>query len=49
MQIVVDANIVISVLISKGSKQDLLFSEEIEAISPEWLLFEVSRQAAPGS
>lgn len=43
MQVVVDANVVISVLISKGSKQDLLFSGEIEAISPEWLLFEVGK------
>jgi predicted nucleic acid-binding protein len=43
MQVVIDANVVISVLIAKGSKQDLLFSGEIEAISPEWLIFEVGK------
>jgi predicted nucleic acid-binding protein len=41
--LVVDANIVISVLISSGKKQDLLFSDEISAVSPDWLLFEIGK------
>lgn len=43
MKIVVDANIILSALIARGSKQDLLFSDEIEAISPDWMLFEVGK------
>lgn len=43
MKVVVDANIVLSVLIAGGSKQDLLFSDDIEAIAPEWILFEVGK------
>lgn len=43
MKVVVDANIVLSVLIASGSKQDLLFSDDIEAIAPEWILFEVGK------
>jgi predicted nucleic acid-binding protein len=43
MLLVVDANILISALISRGLKQDLLFSDKIEAISPEWVLFEIGK------
>lgn len=32
-----------SVLIAGGSKQDLLLSDEIDAVAPEWILFEVGK------
>jgi len=44
MQLVVDANILLSVMISaRGSKRKLLFSDEIECASPEILLFEIGK------
>jgi len=44
MRIVIDANILLSILISaRGSKQGLLFSGEIEVISPDKLLFEAGK------
>lgn len=44
MRIIVDANIVISILISRtGTKQELLFSGEIEPISTDWMLFEIGK------
>lgn len=44
MKVVIDANILLSILISsRGSKQDLLFSGEIETICPEILMFEIGK------
>lgn len=43
MLLVVDSNPLISLLISKGTKQDILFCNEIEPISPDWLLFELGK------
>lgn len=39
MQIIVDANPIISILIKPGKPIDLLFIEELELVAPE-LLFE---------
>lgn len=41
--VVVDANILISLLIAKGSKQELFFSEHIVPHSPELVLFEIGK------
>ena len=41
--LVVDANIVISMLISKGLKHKIFFSEKIEANSPDRILFEIGK------
>lgn len=41
--VVVDANILISLLIAKGSKQELFFSGHIAPHSPELVLFEVGK------
>ncbi|MFZ2454938.1 MAG: hypothetical protein WAX07_00445 [Candidatus Altiarchaeia archaeon] len=41
MQVVVDANILISLLIAKGSKHKLFFSDKITPITPEYVLFEI--------
>ncbi|ODS35641.1 MAG: hypothetical protein A7316_00690 [Candidatus Altiarchaeales archaeon WOR_SM1_86-2] len=44
MRAVIDANILVSILISAhGSKQELLFSGEVEVIAPDRLLFEVGK------
>ncbi len=41
--VVVDANILISLLIAKGSKQELFFSEHVTLHSPELVLFEIGK------
>jgi predicted nucleic acid-binding protein len=41
--VVVDANILISLLIAKGTKHELFFSERISPISPEFVLFEIGK------
>ena len=41
MLVVVDANILISLLIAKGSKHTLFFSDKITPIAPEYALFEI--------
>lgn len=41
--VVVDANILISLLIAKGSKQELFFSEHVTPHSPELVLFEIGK------
>jgi len=44
MQLVVDANILLTVMISaRGSKRELLFSDEIEGAAPEILPFEIGK------
>lgn len=43
MFIVVDANIIISLLIAKGSKHQLFFSEKIKPVSPDFILFEIGK------
>ena len=43
MLLVVDSNPLISLLISKGTKQDILFCDGIEPISPDWILFEIGK------
>jgi len=43
MLVVVDANIIISLMIAEGSKHKLFFSEHIEAKSPDILLFEIGK------
>ena len=43
MLVVVDANIIVSLLISKGSKHKLFFSGKVELISPDFVLFEISK------
>jgi len=43
MLLVVDANILISILIAKGSKHKLFFSEKISSNSPDRLLFEIGK------
>lgn len=43
MLLVVDANIAISMLISKGLKHKLFFSDKIEANSPDRILFEIGK------
>lgn len=43
MFVVVDANVVISLLIAKGSKHKLFFSNKIALVSPEFILFEIGR------
>jgi predicted nucleic acid-binding protein len=43
MLLVVDSNPLISLLISKGTRQDILFCDEIEPISPDWALFEIGK------
>ena len=43
MLLVVDANIIISLLIAKGSKHKLFFSENIEARSPDRILFDIGK------
>ena len=43
MLLVVDANILISILIAKGSKHKLFFSEKIASNSPDRLLFEIGK------
>ena len=40
---VVDANILISLLIAKGNKQELFFSEHVTPHSPELVLFEIGK------
>ncbi len=41
--LVVDSNPIISSLISKGTKQDILFCDKIKPVSPDWLLFEIGK------
>lgn len=41
--LVVDSNPIISILILKGTKQDILFNEEIKLISLDWVLFEIGK------
>ena len=43
MLLVVDSNPLISLLISKGTRQDILFSDAIEPIIPDWVLFEIGK------
>mgnify|MGYP001614061177 CR=1 FL=1 len=43
MLLVVDANILISILIAKGSKHKLFFSEKIASNSPDRILFEIGK------
>jgi len=43
MLLVVDANIAISMLISKGLKHKMFFSENVEANSPDRILFEIGK------
>ena len=43
MLLVVDSNPIISSLISKGTKQEILFCDSIEPISPDWVLFEIGK------
>ncbi len=43
LPIVVDANIIISLLIAKGSKHTLFFSSHISPVSPDWALFEIGK------
>ena len=41
--LVIDSNPLISSLISRGTRQDILFCDEIEPVSPDWLLFEIGK------
>jgi len=41
--LLVDANILISMLISRGLKQKLFFSKDIESKSPDRILFEIGK------
>ncbi|MBN2251830.1 MAG: hypothetical protein JW724_07140 [Candidatus Altiarchaeota archaeon] len=43
MPVVVDANVLISILIAKGSKHKLFFSDKIIPITPEYVLFEMGK------
>ena len=43
MFVVVDANVIISLLIAKGSKHKLFFSNKFIPVSPDWILFEISK------
>lgn len=43
MLLVVDSNLIVSSLISESVKQDILFCDKIEPVSPDWLLFEVGK------
>lgn len=43
MLLVVDANIAISMLISKGLKHKIFFSDKIESNSPDRILFEIGK------
>ncbi len=43
MQVVIDANILISLLISPGKPIDLFLREELEVFAPELLMIEVER------
>ncbi len=43
MKVVVDANVVISILMAKGSKHKLFFSNELELLSPDIVLFEIGK------
>ena len=43
MLLLVDANILISMLISRGLKQKLFFSKDIESKSPDRILFEIGK------
>lgn len=43
MLLVVDANIIISILIAKGSKHKLFFSDKIKSNSPDRILFEIGK------
>jgi len=43
VKVVVDANIIISLLIAKGSKHKLFFSGELDIISPDIILFEIGK------
>jgi predicted nucleic acid-binding protein len=44
MQVVIDANILISIIISRWSdKADTLFSGEVEAASPDWIMLEIGK------
>ena len=43
MFVVVDANVVISLLIAKGSKHKLFFSDKFIPASPDWMLFEIGK------
>lgn len=43
MLVIIDANVLISILLSSSKKQDLLFSDKIEVVSPDFILFELGR------
>ena len=43
MLVVVDANVLISLLIAKGSKHKLFFSDKITPIAPEYALLEIGK------
>jgi len=43
MFVVVDANVVISLLIARGSKHKLFFSNKISPVSPDFILFEIGK------
>jgi len=43
MLLVVDANVILSILIAKGSKHKLFFSNKVSLSSPDRLLFEIGK------
>ncbi len=43
MFVVVDANVIISLLIAKGSKYKLFFSDKVNLVSPDFILFEIGK------
>jgi predicted nucleic acid-binding protein len=43
LRIVVDANMLISLLMAEGSKRKLFFSEYLNPVAPEFVLFETGK------
>lgn len=43
LSIVVDANMIMSLLIAEGSKRRLFFSKHVNPVSPEFVLFEIGK------
>lgn len=43
LSIVVDANMMMSLLIAEGSKRKLFFSKQVNPASPEFVLFEIGK------
>lgn len=43
LSIVVDANMMMSLLMAEGSKRKLFFSKQVNPVSPEFVLFEIGK------